>query len=357
MYESETQEKIHNRMLARVPAKFDKREGSIIYDSTAPASVEFQNSYISLDGALDESFADTASRANLIRRCAERGISPKPASYLIAKGVFEPANLEIPIGNRFSLDDYNYTVVKKVEDGVYQLQCETIGAEANGITGQLIPIDYIQGLTRAELVEVLILGEDEEETENLRARFLQSTKAEQFGGNKIDYKTKILSLQGVGGVKIYSGAQWNGGGTVKAVIIDSDKGVPTFELVNQVQTEIDPEINQGEGVGIAPIGHFVTVVGAYNTVVNIEANLTYEDGLSWSGLKPKIEEAVDTYFDSLNAKWQDTDKITVILARLESYILQVDGIVDIQQTKLNGKEENLAVDKDSLISRGTINGQ
>lgn len=357
MYESETQEKILNRMLARVPSKFDKREGAIIYDSTAPASVEFQNAYISLDIAINESFADTASRPNLIRRCRERGITPKPASYAVGKGSFTPATLEIPLGTRFSLSDYNYKVIKKVEDGIYHLECETIGAEPNGTTGQLIPIDYVEGLQTAELLEIVILGEDEQETESLRVKYFESTQAESFGGNISDYKNKILSIQGVGGVKIYSGAKWNGGGTVKAVIIDSEKGVPTFELVDKVQTEIDPEINSGEGVGIAPIGHFVTVVGAYNTVINIEAKLTYEEGQTWSALKDKIEAAVDEYFKSLNANWPNTDKITVILARLESYILQVEGVVDIQNTTLNGKAENLTVDKDSLVSRGTINGQ
>lgn len=357
MYESETFEKILTRMLARIASKYDKREGSIIYDATAPASVELQNFYIALDSVLDEVFADTASREYLIKRCAERGITPKGASYPICKGVFEPASLEIPIGNRFSLGDYNYTVIKKISVGVYQLQCETIGSEANGLIGQLIPIDYVQGLTRAELVEVLVLGDDEEDTEALRARYFASLAAEAFGGNKIDYKNKILSIQGVGGVKIYSGAEWNGGGTVKAVVVNSDHGVPTFELVDQIQTEIDPQSNQGEGVGIAPIGHFVTVVGASNTVVNIETEITYNDTSSWSTLRGKIEAAVDEYFNGLNADWQDSDKIIVILSRLESYILNVEGVVDIQKTKLNGKEENLTVDKDSLISRGTINGQ
>ena len=300
MYEAETQELILARMLARVSSKYDKREGSIIYDATAPASVEFQNFFIELDSVLSEVFADTASREYLIKRCAERGISPKPASYTVAKGLFTPATIEIPIGSRFSHDDYNYTVIKKLEDGVYNLQCETIGSDANGITGQLIPIDYVQGLASAEIVEISILGEDEEDTENLRARYFSSLTAEAFGGNKIDYRNKILSISGVGGVKIYSGAEWNGGGTVKAVIVDSDKKVPTFELVNQVQTEIDPEANQGEGVGIAPVGHFVTVVGAYDTKIDIETTLTYEDGQSWSTLKTKIEDAVDNYFTSLN---------------------------------------------------------
>lgn len=357
MYEAETQELILTRMLSRVSSKYDKREGSIIYDSTAPASVEFQNFFIELDTVLSEVFADTASREYLIKRCRERGIEPKPASYAVVKGSFVPATLEVPVGTRFSHEDYNYIVTKKIEEGIYNLQCETIGSEVNGITGQLIPIDYVQGLTSAEIVEVSILGEDEEDTETLRARYFASLQAEAFGGNRIDYKNKILSIQGVGGVKIYSGADWNGGGTVKAVIIDSDKGVPTFDLVNEVQTKIDPEANSGEGVGIAPIGHFVTVVGAYDTVINIECDLTYADGHSWSTLKTKIEEAVDTYFKSLNTNWQSTDRITVILARLESYILQVDGLVDIQNTKLNGKEENLVVDRDSLVSRGTINGE
>ena len=357
MYESETAELILLRMLARVPAKFDKREGSIIWDSTSPASIELQNFYIALDTVLSEVFADTQSREYLIKRAAERGITPKAATYAIVKGKFTPSTLEIPIGTRFSHEDYNYTVIKKVEDGIYNLQCETIGAEVNGITGQLIPIDYIQGLETAEILEVSILGENEEETETFRARYFASLQAEAFGGNKIDYKTKILSLPGVGGVKIYSGAQWNGGGTVKAVIIDSDKGVPTSALVEQVQTAIDPETNSGDGVGVAPIGHFVTVIGAYNTVVNITTTLSYEDGYNWNNTKAKIEAAVDSYFNSLNANWPNTSKITVVLTRLESYIINVDGIADVQQTKINGKSENLAVDKDSLISRGTINGQ
>lgn len=357
MYEAETHEKILTRMLARVSGKYDKREGSIIYDATAPASVELQNFFIELDYVLSEVFADTASREYLIKRCAERGITPKPASYAIVTGSFTPITLEIPIGTRFSHGDYNYTVTKKIENGLYYLQCETMGSLPNGTVGQLIPIDYVTGLKTAEIIEISILGEDEEETETLRARYMASLQAEAFGGNKLDYKNKILSIQGVGGVKIYSGAEWNGGGTVKAVIVDSDFGVPTFDLVNQIQTEIDPETNSGEGVGIAPIGHFVSVVAAYNTVINVETTLTYDSKNSWGSVKAKVEAVVDDYFNELNKSWEDLSQITVRLAQLESRILSVEGIVDIKSTKINGKEENLTVDKDSIVSRGTINGQ
>lgn len=368
MYSNDIQSVILERMLDRVGAKFDKREGSIIWDALAPAAVEFENFYLALIGVLDEVYADTCTREFLIRRCAERGITPKPASYAIVQGEFTPANLDVPIGSRFSHEDHNYAVTEKVSDGVYLLQCETIGADVNGLTGQLIPIDYIKGLQTAYITELVIPGENEEETEALRARYFASVSAEAFGGNKLDYKVKVLSISGVGGVKVYSGAEWNGGGTVKIVFMDSDHNPPTDELVDKVQNIIDPEVSYKDGIGIAatseastgvgvaPIGHIVSVVGAYNTVVNIDMVLTYSPGYNWDNVKAAVEDAIDDYFAVLNKNWSSYDKIRVRIAQLESHILNIPGIIDIQQTKLNGKEENLIIDKDSLVSRGTVNG-
>lgn len=356
MHKDLTYTEILERMLDRVDAKFDKREGSIIWDALAPTAAELFNAYWILQSVLLEVFPDTATRAYLIKHCAERGITPKAASYTVVTGEFTPSTIEIPIGARFSHEDYNYTVTKQISDSLYYLQCETIGSEANATTGQLIPIDYINGLETAKIIDITIPGEDEEETETLRARYFESIKAEAFGGNKIEYQQKILSISGVGQVKIYSGAEWNGGGTVKAVITDSDNDIPSDELVEIVQTTIDPETNSGEGVGVAPIGHFVTVVGAYNTVVNIETVISYMSGYSWANLKSKIEAAVDEYLEELNEKWSNLDKIRVRIAQIESRILEVIGVIDIAETKINGKAENLVVDKDSLVSRGTING-
>lgn len=366
MYKDDTQSLILSRMLERVNAKFDKREGSIIWDALAPASVEFENFYYLLTCVLDEVFADTASRKFLIRRCAERGIIPKEASYATVRAEFTPTEVEIPIGSRFSHEDYNYIVTEKVSNGVYLLQCETIGADVNGVTGQLIPIGYIQGLETAYITEVVVPGEDEEDTETLRNRYMTSLQSESFGGNRLDYKTKVLGISGVGGVKIYSGAEWNGGGTVKIVFVDSDHNAPSEELVDNVQDILDPECatvtengkaGDSSGVGIAPIGHIVTVVGAYNTLVDVDMVLTYASGYSWDKVKDKVEEVIDSYFDTLNKNWSSYDKIRVRISQLESKILSIPGIIDIQQTKINGKEENLIVDRDSIVSRGNVYGE
>lgn len=357
MYEQETFEVILQRVLERVSPKIDKREGSFVWDGTAPTAVELQNLYIAIDTVLNEVFVDTASREYLIKRCAERGIKPKPASYATVTGQFTPANLEIPIGTRFSHEDFNYAVTKKISEGLYYLQCETLGSEVNGVTGQLIPIDYVIGLQTAEIIEVSFIGEDEEDTESLRARYIESISSESFSGNRAYYKQKILSLPGVGGVKLYTGSEWNGGGTIKAVIANSNHGVPSDELVEQVQTVIDPEMNSGEGDGWAIIGHFVTVVGAYNTVVNIETVMTYDVGYSWAKVKNQFESMIDAYLAEQNKSWQNMGNIIVRIAQIESRVLNIPGIIDIQGTKLNGKAENLTIDKDSLVSRGTINGE
>lgn len=62
MYEDITYEKILDRMLARVPDKLDKREGSVIWDTHSPTAIELQVLYIELDRILREAYGDTASR-------------------------------------------------------------------------------------------------------------------------------------------------------------------------------------------------------------------------------------------------------------------------------------------------------
>ena len=215
-YSSMTYEVILQRMLNRIPDNMDKREGSIIYDALAPAAAELAILYIEFRIIENESYADTASRDYLIKRAAERGITPHPATNAIVKGIFTPSNVNIPIGTRFNSDNLNYIVISKIQGGQYQLQCETEGTVGNGFSTTLIPIDYVDGLETAQISEVLIPGEDEEDTEMLRSRYFESFDTKAFGGNKTDYVQKTNEIDGVGSTKVTP--VWNGGGTVKLTI-------------------------------------------------------------------------------------------------------------------------------------------
>lgn len=338
MYEAVTFESILQRMLDRVPDDMDKREGSVIYDALAPAAVELQLMYIELDVILRDTFADTAmDRDLLVLRAAERGIKPGDKTKASVKGVIRPASLDIPIGSRFSCGLLNYEAKEKIEDGIYCFQCESAGSEANGNTGQMIPIDYISGLESAELTELLIPGEDAEPLESIRERYFKSFESEAFGGNKADYIKKCDTISGVGPVRVTSA--WNGGGTVKLTILDSACHAATETLLRQVQEIFDPS-GDGKGDGLAPIGHVVTVDTAEEAAIDVSSVYTFEDGYDFETLKAAIREAINAYFGELRNNWAETVPI-VRVSQIEARILGIKGILDITATKLNGVEENL----------------
>lgn len=338
-----TYEDILERMLDRVADDVDKREGSIIYDALAPCAAELARLYARLEQFADECFADTAGREYLVKRAAERGLSPRPATRAVAAARF---NTAVPTGTRFSIDGLKYCVTAE-----NTVTCETAGTEGNRHFGRMLPIDYVEGLETAELTSLLIPGEDEEDTEAFRSRYLSGMNTSAFGGNITDYREKTCSLDGVGGVKVYP--VWNGGGTVKLVIIGSDYTAPSAELVEAVQDTIDPS-RDGSGIGIAPIGHIVTVEGASPVGVSITASVVYEDGWDYAACKDYIERAVDDYFSELRAEWADSDRLIVRISRVEARLLGCPGVVDIADTALNGSAVNLTLNADEIPVRGDI---
>lgn len=383
-----TYNEILERMLSRVSDKFDKREGSVIFDTHSPTALELEILYVELNTLIAEAYGDTASREFLIKRCNERGITPYEATYAVLKGEFTPANIDVT-GKRFNIGSINFIVTEKITDGEYQVQCETPGIVGNQHMGTMIPIDYIEGLETAELTEILIPGEDEEETEDLRTRYFDSFNERAFGGNVYDYLEKTNAIPGVGITKVTR--VWNGdirpadmipneivdewyrgiintlnptvkawleivysaaaakkltvGGTVLLTILNSEYGIPTDELIQTVQTTIDPEQNAGEGYGIAPIGHIVTVKKADAVIIDIKTNITFDVGYGWNNLHSSIDEAIQTYLLELRKTWADSPCLVVRVSQIETRILSIPGIVDIWNTQINGKSDNLTLGK------------
>lgn len=354
MYEHISYPVILERLMKQVSeadANLDTRIASIIFSSLAPAAVELVNMYIEADAVLNETFADTASWDFLVRRCAERGVFPKEASAAVWQGLFDA---DPPIGARFSAGKLNFAVTGFISVGRWQLVCETVGEVGNSAEPELIPIEYVPRLTEARLEKLLVPGEDLEDIEHLRKRYYESFESQAFGGNIADYKQKVNAMPGVGDCKIHP--VWNGGGTVKVVVINSAWSLPSAELVDTVQFALDPPASKGEGVGLAPIGHVVTVEGVKSHTVDIETAVVCEEGVLWEDLAPYAGEAVDSYFEELSRTWADIEKVVVRISQIETRLLAVDGIIDIAHTKLDGAEENLTLDTDEIPVRGKLDG-
>lgn len=342
--------------------ELDKREvTSLLFNTFANNSLETVQMLYTIRHAVDLVFADTAPREYLIRRAAERGLSPYPATFALRKGVF---NIDIPIGSRFSIEDVNYTVIGKIDPNVigeFELRAETAGTIGNAYSGALIPITYISGLSTANLTDILIPGEDEEETEAFRTRYFQSFESTSFGGNRADYKEAVNAIPGVGGCKIYRA--WDGGGTVKVVIIDSQFKAPTQQLIDEVQEIIDPIGMQGEGLGTAPIDHIVTIFGVSEETIDIDFTITYETGWAWDDIEVQVKNMVDQYFIELGSIWasavtydDDQSGVTVRVSQLETRLLGITGVLDVTDTQVNGAGNNVILDKGSIPVRGDVNG-
>lgn len=344
-----TFEEILERALGHVPNDLDKREGSPIYLAIAPICFELAEAYIQLEAIRNMTYADTSTNDDLTRRCAERGVYRKDATKALRKGTF---NTAVPIGTRFGLEETTYTVVREIQSNVYELECEQNGRIGNAYVGQLLPIGYIKDLTIAELTDILVPGEEIESDDSLRKRYFASLESEAYGGNIADYIEKTKGIDGVGGVKVYP--VWNGGGTVKLVILDTEYHVPSVQLVERVQTLIDPTQNQGEGKGIAPIGHVVTVVGVEEAIVNIQSDITLQSGYVWEDVKEGIREVLQTYLKELSKTWEDVEGIVVRTSYIETHILGVTGVLDIQDTLINGLGQNLLLGANSIPKLGEV---
>lgn len=345
-------DEILERMLDSIPETIDKRKGSIIYNALAPAALELANAYKELENVQKQSFADTATNEYLTMRCAERGICRRAATQAIRKAEF---NMDVSIDDRFGIDGIAFKCIELLDNNMAKLKCEQYGEIGNTVYGTLLPLSYIDGLTKAELVDVLIPGEEVEDDEALRKRYFASLDSEAFGGNISDYKVKTNSIAGVGGTKVYPA--WNGGGTVKLIIIDSSYNKPSDLLVNLVQTEIDPVADSGQGVGIAPIGHRVTVNPVDEVIINIMSTITLASGYTWEDILPYIMQAVNDYFTKLKENWSYEDNLVVRISQIESAILKITGVLDITETKLNAQNTNVILTANQIPKLGTVTNQ
>lgn len=349
MFEEVTYEEIMTRMLDRVRGEYpevDTREGSLIYTAIAPCAVELAIMYTELDRVLENVFAESASLEYLEKRTSERGITQRLASKAIMQGHFD---VIVPVGTRFSLGDFNYIVTNS---GSSYLECETAGAEPNTVLGTLTPIDDVRGLTVAEITECVVPGEDDEDVESLRARYFASLKTQSYGFNCQQYREVVNDMDGVGATKVIPA--WNGGGTVKLVVLNSDFTTPTEEQIAIIQEALDPSETQGEGLGLAPIGHVVTVVGATELPINITCEFEYLDTYSFETVSDNVNEALDAYFEELSKTWE-TETITVRLNNINSVLMSVQGILDVRNTTLNGTASNVVIDPTCIPVRGTVN--
>lgn len=337
------EEEILGSMMDKVPNDIDKRkDSSLVYNALAPAAQEIARLRSDMDRFLNYSFiSENMPEEYLDARSKEHGLTRKPATYAVKLGIFkdEEGNLkDIPLNSRFSIDKITYKAIEKIETGKYKMQCGILGTIGNYPTGYILPIEYIEGLGTAELGEILDEGVEAEDNESLFNRLMVKIQTPATSGNKYNFMNWALEVTGVGDAKVFPIA--NGPGTVKVVIVNSNKHKADDELIKEVFDHIED---------VRPIGATISVVSAVEKVINITANISLVNGLNLGTVQTEFTKLLTEYLESISFK---TSYISA--AKIGSVLLSTTGVLDYTDLKVNNLTSNISLADEEIAVLGTI---
>lgn len=340
-----SEKEILNDMLSTIDDTVDKSEGSYVYDVLAAASIELNNILNFAEKIQDKAFVDTAEAKNLDRIVNQIGIKRKEATF--AEGYVTVSGDEgatITKGQMCASEKNNYIFQenKKIDDTgeiTVFVKCETAGTTGNVPAGAIKYFPKtIMGLTAVTNKEAIENGYNIESDESLRERYYIKIRTPATSGNKFDYLNWALNVSGVGNAKVIP--IWNGPGTVKVIILDENMKAASTELINSVKKIIEEK---------RPVGAEVTVTTATEKSINITANISLEDGYYKDSILQQFKEKFNAYLKEIAF-----DKNYVSLARTGVFLLDIEGVIDYSELKLNNEKDNVIVGPEEVAILGEV---
>ena len=337
-----TLEEIIEYMLSSVPDEYDISVGSFFYDLLYPVAEQVYLLQNKIKTLSTNTFALTATGEYLDRKTAEQGITRKAATY--SRGIVRITGNRGEIvskGSKVAADNILFSVDETMsvpESGYVELTatCTTAGSIGNVKAGEIkrFPVT-LPGLTAVENITDFTGGYDAESDADLLERYLEKVSRPNVSGNKYHYIEWAKEVVGVGEVRVIP--LWNGAGTVKVVIVDTDNQPADAELIEKVKTHIDEN---------RPIGADVTVVSATALTVNITVKLTTDET---PDIQQKIEESIKSYL-SIDA----LKRAYISYAKIGSLILSVPGVEDYTNFKINGGTANITIADGAVPVLGSV---
>ncbi|MGE4272053.1 MAG: baseplate J/gp47 family protein [Desulfitobacterium sp.] len=331
----ETKEEILARMLSNISDEYDKTEGSFFYDAEMPVAIELETKSAEADAILDKGFPDTATGSYLDKIVSEQGLVRKAAvKATTTVTITGSAGASIALGAKVASDSVNYltTESKTIDPGqttmTVVVECEVAGSVGNVIAGAIkyFPVT-ISGLTAVTNAAPVINGYDMETDDELRSRYYAKVQTPATSGNKYHYLNWAKSVTGVGDARVTP--LWNGNGTVKVVIINSNKRAADASLVTAVSDYIEE---------VRPIGATVTVESAAELEIDVSATLTLQVGHVLANVKAAIEANLTQYLKEI--AFVET---YVSYARIGSLILDTEGVLDYTGLTVNAGTANVTI--------------
>ena len=357
---------LSNELLSDV----DKREGSIVYDTLAPVCMELADAYAKMDILESQLSLLTATGSNLDNRAYEQGMAREQETQAERIGTFKKyqideqtgeyvkdendnkilIDMDIPEGSRFVSPENDSIIYEFIgKDDKYEniLRCETYGTVGNEYTGTILPLTAIPDLVEAKITGTHIPAQDTESDDELRTRVINKLNSLSFGGNIDAYIKKVSGIDGVGTCKVFPAWQYNG--SVLLSVVDSSYEPITQSFADRIKEEIDPEESSGQGIGFAPIGHYVTVTTPIKSNVKVQFHLDLEADVTIGNVQNECEQKIKEYFNSVRHEFYQDKTLGIYRARIIDKILEIPEVLNVTDVLLNDVDADITYTDEGLL--------
>ena len=343
----EDEETIHRRMLEKAPLGISTKEGDFFWDATRPAAIEkAEITQLKLQNILRLAFPQTSYGQYLDFLGEMKGVFRHPATPASGTVVFtgQPGTvisagfvvLTEATSPSPAIEFKTKERVQIGEDGTVTVTAECLAPSTLGnVAAHTITLlsEPISGVTSVDNPEAFSGGTDEEDDDSYRERVL-ATYDEPLSGAKKDYERWAKEVPGVGDVYVIP--LWDGPGTVKVLIMDSNGQPANQELIEAVQNHIAPDGPLGGGK--APIGAHATVDAPEVFAIDISFSLFLKEGHGAQTVVENIKARLRDFMAGFKLNTGDRPPERITVTKVGHEILSAEGVADYASLTLNGND-------------------
>lgn len=334
------EDEIKQEMLDNIKNTVDKSQNSLVHDSISPAALEFANFYMYLESIENKFDVEKLDGSELERFIKQRtGITRKPAlkatTIVTIRG---QQGGKISKGDLVSTEEINFVSLENKAIGEtgqmnVEVECTQYGIAGNVPAGTIKYFPTaINGLVSVINPDAVANGYDAESDSELRQRYYERVRTPATSGNKYHYLAWAKEVLGVGDAKVIP--LWNGAGTVKVIIVDSNRHPAIEELRQEVFEHIEEE---------RPIGASVTVVSATAKNITIAASVNLADGYKIQEVQEDFNYRIEEYRQDIAFK-----DSYISYAAVGNVLFSTNGVLDYGNLKLNGDTKNIALQNEEI---------
>ena len=355
-------EEIQQRMMDALPDGIDDMPGGFPYDFTMPTAIEKSELIqFHLVRTLMLMFPQYAWGDWLDLHAAAAGIERRPSGYASGSVTVtgDPGTV-IPDGAIFCTEATDSTPALEYaadsmaiipESGSVTVEVTAVeaGRESNTKKNTVVfALTSIKGLSTVNNPDDITGGTDVESDEDLLERIEEENFRDgaTFIGNDSDYIRWAKEVVGVGDCIVVP--TWNGPGTVKLIIVDSNGEPANARLIEAVYDHI-----------VSPHDRSLRLLPTACAELTVEAATTKKISYTCTGLVYDDTTDIPTIvsqFKELVMKEYSEAKVEGILVynQVRPLITDIPGVSDFDTFLMNGAEENIPLSNDEYAATDQV---